>query len=112
MMISGKSGAGVSRMARYLSALLWAAALSLPTGKAHAQTAFYDATAGELAGPPGSLIRSEPMLFAPAGAQAFRVLYRSVGMHGEPIAVSGVIIVPPGPVPASGRPIVAWAHTT
>src|SRR6202050_279613 len=49
---------------------------------------------------------------APAGAQAYRVLYRSTGMHGEPIAVSGVIIVPPGPAPASGRPIVAWAHPT
>jgi pimeloyl-ACP methyl ester carboxylesterase len=40
------------------------------------------------------------------------VLYRSVGMRGEPIAVSGVIVVPPGPAPAGGRPIVAWAHPT
>jgi pimeloyl-ACP methyl ester carboxylesterase len=112
MMISGKSRAVVSRMARYLGALLCAAALSLPAGKVRAQTAFYHATAQELAGPPGSLIRSEPMLFAPAGAQAYRVLYRSVGMHGEPIAVSGVIVVPPGPAPAGGRPIVAWAHPT
>ena len=61
---------------------------------------------------PGTLIRSEPMVFAPAGAQAYRVLYRSAGMHGEPIAVSGVIVVPPGPAPAGGRPIVAWAHPT
>jgi acetyl esterase/lipase len=112
MMISGKSGAVISRMARYLGALLCAAALALPAGKARAQTAFYDASTRELAGPPGSLIRSEPMPFAPAGAQAYRVLYRSVGMHGEPIAVSGVIIVPPGPAPAGGRPIVAWAHPT
>jgi pimeloyl-ACP methyl ester carboxylesterase len=112
MMISGKSRDVVSRMARCFSALICAAVLALPVGKAHAQTAFYDATARELAGPPGSLIRSEPMLFAPAGAQAYRVLYRSVGMQGEPIAVSGVIIVPPGPAPAGGRPIVAWAHPT
>ena len=97
---------------RYLAAFLCAAALSLPAGGAHAQTPFYHATAQELAGPPGSLIRSEPMMFAPAGAQAYRVLYRSVGMRGEPIAVSGVIVVPPGPAPAGGRPIVAWAHPT
>jgi pimeloyl-ACP methyl ester carboxylesterase len=51
-------------------------------------------------------------LFAPAGAQAYRVLYRSTGLSGEPIAVSGVIVVPPGPAPAGGRPIVAWAHPT
>jgi acetyl esterase/lipase len=107
-----KSRAGRTRAARYLAALLCAAALSLPAGGAHAQTPFYHAGAQELVGPPGSLIRSEPMMFAPAGAQAYRVLYRSVGMRGEPIAVSGVIVVPPGPAPAGGRPIVAWAHPT
>jgi pimeloyl-ACP methyl ester carboxylesterase len=52
------------------------------------------------------------MLFAPAGAQAYRVLYRSTGLRGEPIAVSGVIIVPAGSAPAGGRPVVAWAHPT
>jgi hypothetical protein len=31
---------------------------------------------------------------------------------GEPIAVSGVVIVPDGPAPAGGRPTVAWAHPT
>ncbi len=100
------------RLACWFIALTFAAILSLPTAKAEAQTRFYEASARELVGPPGSLIRSEPITTAPAGAQAYRVLYRSVGMHGEPIAVSGVIIVPPGPVPAGGRPIVAWAHPT
>lgn len=52
------------------------------------------------------------MQFAPAGAQAWRILYRSKGMNGEPIAVSGVAVIPPGPAPANGRPIVAWAHPT
>jgi acetyl esterase/lipase len=86
--------------------------LVLSVGKATAQTQFYKAYEHDLAGPPGTLIRSEPMMFAPAGAQAYRVLYRSTGLRGEPIAVSGVIVVPPGPAPASGRPIVAWAHPT
>jgi pimeloyl-ACP methyl ester carboxylesterase len=104
--------AAVSRAGRYLGGLLCAAALVLPTGKASAQTPFYDASAAEIAGAPGTLIRSEPMAFAPAGAQAYRVLYRSTGMRGEPIAVSGVIVVPPGHAPAGGRPIVAWAHPT
>ncbi|WP_249791488.1 alpha/beta fold hydrolase [Bradyrhizobium sp. SRL28] len=106
-----KSGAVRLRVTNYLAALL-CAAFSLLTGTAHAQMPFYHATAQELAGPPGSLIRSEPMVFAPAGAQAYRVIHRSVGMQGEPIAVSGVIVVPPGPAPAGGRPIVAWAHPT
>ena len=41
-----------------------------------------------------------------------RVLYRSEGLHGEPIVVSGVVIVPAGTPPPGGRPIVAWAHPT
>src|SRR5271168_3869755 len=94
-----------------LAALL-AIGFSFFAGNVRAQTPFYQASAEEIAGPPGTLIRSEPMLFAPAGALAWRVLYRSTGMHGEPIAVSGVIVVPPGPAPAGGRPIVAWAHPT
>ncbi|WP_407150430.1 alpha/beta fold hydrolase [Bradyrhizobium sp. ORS 86] len=97
---------------RLIGAVVCAAALALSAVAASAQTPFYDASAREIAGPPGTLIRSEPMGFAPAGAQAYRVLYRSIGMHGEPIAVSGMIVVPPGPAPAGGRPIVAWAHPT
>jgi pimeloyl-ACP methyl ester carboxylesterase len=107
-----KSIKGRSFLTRRVGAILGAAALALSVARADAQTPFYDAPTQEIAGPPGTLIRSEPMGFAPAGAQAYRVLYRSTGMHGEPIAVSGVIIVPPGPAPASGRPIVAWAHPT
>jgi acetyl esterase/lipase len=52
------------------------------------------------------------MAGAPGGAATYRVLYRSTGLKGEPVAVSGVVIVPPGPVPAGGRPVIAWAHPT
>ena len=101
-----------SRLVRVFGALLTGAVLALGAGRAQAQTPFYEASAQEVAGAPGTLIRYEPMAFAPAGAEAYRVLYRSTGMHGEPIAVSGVIVVPPGPAPEGGRPIVAWAHPT
>jgi acetyl esterase/lipase len=79
---------------------------------AKAQTPFYQASQAEVAGPPGSIIRQEPMLGAPDGAAAYRILYRSTNPEGGPIAVSGVIIVPTGPAPEGGRPIVAWAHPT
>ena len=107
-----KIRATVSRAARCAGALFCALAFWLPAETAHAQTPFYQASTQQLAGPPGTIIRSEPMLFAPAGAQAHRVLYRSIGLRDEPIAVSGVIVVPPGPAPSGGRPIVAWAHPT
>ena len=40
------------------------------------------------------------------------MLYRSVGLHGEPIAVSGTVIHPLGQPPAGGRNVIAWAHPT
>lgn len=61
---------------------------------------------------PGTLLDHQPLPNAPQGATAYRVLYRSTGMRGEPIVVSGAIIVPAGPVPPGGRPIMAWAHPT
>jgi acetyl esterase/lipase len=86
--------------------------LSSAIVSAQAQTPFYQASPEEIAGPPGTLIRQEPMLGAPDGAAAYRVLYRSTNLEGGPIAVSGVVIVPSGPAPEGGRPIVAWAHPT
>ena len=66
----------------------------------------------ELAAIPGSIIRSEPITEAlPEGAVGWRVLYTSVGVDGQPIAVSGVIAAPAGPA-ASSRPILAFAQGT
>lgn len=86
--------------------------LALTCQQTKAQGAFYQTSEDEIAGPPGTLIRQEPMFGAPDGAAAYRVLYRSTNPDGRPIAVSGVVIVPVGPVPEGGRPIVAWAHPT
>lgn len=95
-------------MLRKLVALVAIAA----TLSACVSTRFYDPAATELAGAPGSIIRQERLPDGPGGSTAWRVLYRSVGLHGEPIAVSAVILIPPGPAPADGRRIVAWAHPT
>jgi acetyl esterase/lipase len=85
--------------------------LSLPQGA----KAVYDVEPGELAGKPGSIIRVWPLEGGgPSGANstAFRILYRSTGLNGEPIAVSGAIFIPPGLAPAGGRNVIAWAHPT
>jgi pimeloyl-ACP methyl ester carboxylesterase len=92
--------------------VLAVAALMGASAGAEAQRGFYIATDQELTGVPGSIIRAQPMSGAPDGAAAYRVLYRSLGLHDQPIAVSGVVVIPAGPVPAGGRPIVAWAHPT
>ena len=96
---------------RALIALISSMPLAAPIA-AYAEPEFYQASDQTVPGRPGTLIRQEPVRGAPLGAKAYRVLYRSTGLRGEPIAVSGVVIVPPGPAPAGGRPIVAWAHPT
>ncbi len=107
----GEYGTKVRGLAGLLAVLL--GGLTLGAGGASAQTAFYSATGADLTHyADGGLIRSEPMDGAPDGAAAYRVLYRSKGLHDEPIAVSGVVIVPAGPPPPGGRLIVAWAHPT
>jgi acetyl esterase/lipase len=98
------------RLGRAIVAAL--ATLAVCVVAAPAQTSFYDAPASLRAGLPGSLVRQEPMDGAPLGASTSRVLYRSTGLNGEPILVSGVVIVPQGSPPPGGRPIVAWAHPT
>ena len=97
---------------RCLGAAACSATFLIALAGAYAQSKFYVASEQEVAGPPGSLIRQERVAGAPLGAQAYRVLYRSIGLRDQPIAVSGMIIVPPGPVPAGGRAVIAWAHPT
>jgi len=77
----------------------------------HKDLSFYNVSAAELAGKPGTLIRYEPMhLFSVYRAKAYRILYRSTDMHGRTIPVSGTVIVSDyGPAKKS---VVAWAHPT
>jgi hypothetical protein len=73
------------------------------------------ALSDEVSGKPGSIIRVWPLEGggpSGAGSTAFRIIYRSTGLDGEPIAVSGAIFIPPGAAPAGGRNVIAWAHPT
>jgi len=89
-----------------------AALLGASTSKAQpAPGPFYDA-GGLSLGPPGTLLRLEPLEWAPGGASAFRMLYSSTDLNGRAIPVSGLVVIPPGPAAAAGRDIVAWAHGT
>ncbi len=62
--------------------------------------------------PPGTLISAAVFPETVANAAAYRVLYQSTDIHGDPIAVSGIIYIPAAPPPPGGRNIVAWAHPT
>ncbi len=62
---------------------------------------------------PGSIINIWPLTGgSPDSGEAFRILYRSTGLKGEPISVSGAIYIPPGEAPAGGRDVIAYGHPT
>jgi pimeloyl-ACP methyl ester carboxylesterase len=46
------------------------------------------------------------------GSDTRLVLYRSVGVRGKAVAVSGLVSVPKGKAPKGGFPVVSWAHGT
>ena len=58
-------------------------------------------------------IRSEPEPDAlTSAARNQLLLYRSTGVNGKPVAVSGLVHLPKGKAPRGGWPIVSWAHAT
>ena len=63
-------------------------------------------------GPPGTLVRSERLGSAPAGAVAWRVLYHSRDLNGAELLTSGIVVAPDAPAPPGGRTVVSWGHPT
>lgn len=74
--------------------------------------AFYATQPGDLSGSAGSIVRKEAMADAPTGSAATRFIYRTTKADGTPTLGSAVAIVPQGPAPISGRPVIVWAHPT
>jgi pimeloyl-ACP methyl ester carboxylesterase len=61
----------------------------------------------------GTLVRYQPVDdLAVGGAAAWRMMYRSESLEGEPIVVTGTALVPAGEAPAAGRPVLTIAHGT
>ncbi len=61
-------------------------------------------------GEPGDLLRAVEVA-APSGTRAWAILYRSSGLAGEPIVVSGRVGAPELPAP-DGANVIAYAHGT
>ena len=80
-----------------------AVAVFLSLGGAYAE-GVYDVKPGEVKGKPGTVIRVWPLIGGgPDNSDAYRFIYRSTGLKGEAILVSGAIFIPSGPPPAAGR---------
>jgi pimeloyl-ACP methyl ester carboxylesterase len=64
---------------------------------------------------PGTLIRAVRVTGVPgvpAGARVWRILYHSTTIYGADEAESGYVIAPSAAAPATGYPVIAWAHGT
>jgi pimeloyl-ACP methyl ester carboxylesterase len=75
--------------------------------------AFYEAVSKiRPEGALGQIVGQESIPTPLAGAQAWRIAYISSDAAGRKTIVTGLVVAPVGPAPASGRPIMAWAHGT
>ncbi|MBN9023918.1 MAG: lipase, partial [Rhizobiales bacterium] len=94
--------------------LLLAALLAGLSGSARAGDDDFYAVAPDLVpGPPGSIIRMEGRPdIAVTKSFVWRIVYRSTGFRGNPIAVSATVLVPFARPPEGGWPVIAWAHGT
>lgn len=74
--------------------------------------AFYAVPEGAAQGDPGTIVKQEPLLGVPLEARAWRIMYRSTDLNGDPVVSTGVVVTPLGPAPAQGRTVVSWGHPT
>jgi pimeloyl-ACP methyl ester carboxylesterase len=61
---------------------------------------------------PGQILRQEELEVDVPGGKGSRILYLSELSDGNAVVASGMVFYPEGTAPATGRPVVAWAHPT
>ncbi|BBY56355.1 alpha/beta fold hydrolase [Mycobacterium koreense] len=64
---------------------------------------------------PGTLLSAGPLTSAaalPSAGANYAISYISEDPHGDPVAVTGTVAIPPTPAPDGGWPVISWAHGT
>ena len=109
----------MSRLTLLLSLLLLAAlpaaADAAKVRKGPSGTAFYKPPSPIPGKGHGGLIWARKLTGTAAlkgGAGNRLVLYRSTGVDGKTVAVSGTVSIPKGKVPKGGWPVITWGHGT
>lgn len=65
-----------------------------------------------VAAPPGTLVSADPVATTPSGTQAWKIRYWTTSDRGAEIQVTGMVVAPREAMPASPRPVMAYAHGT
>ena len=109
----------MSRLALVFSLLLLAAlpaaADAATVRKGPSGTAFYKPPSPLPGKGHGGLIWARKLTGTAAlkgGAGNRLVLYRSTGVTGKAVAVSGTVSIPEGKAPKGGWPVITWGHGT
>jgi hypothetical protein len=106
------SKTGWSRARAVLAAT--AACLSL-TGAGAVLAVPAAAATSSLARPDGTVLSVQPLapsLWVPGTGHGYRLTYVSRNGFGAKAATSGEVLLPAGPAPAGGWPVISWAHGT
>jgi hypothetical protein len=64
------------------------------------------------AGEHGDLLRFQRVDHDVDGVDAYRIMYLSESLAGDPVAVTGTVLAPLGPAPDGGWPVIAHSHGT
>ncbi len=67
---------------------------------------------GPANGPAGTVIRTQPVTGGPDNIDVYRIIYNSSDNEGQPVPVSGLVVIPKGTPPEGGWPVVGYAHGT
>ncbi|MFE7797225.1 lipase family protein [Nocardia sp. NPDC057440] len=73
------------------------------------------AAAADPAGGPGTVTSVAPLAAVatpPGSVNSTRIIYRTSTANDVPTEASAAVYFPPGPAPAGGWPVIAWAHGT
>ena len=73
---------------------------------------FYTQPTDAADGEPGSIVKVDALLGAPLASRAWRIMYRTTEVDGEPAVATGVLVTPLTPAPSRGRTVVSWGHPT
>ncbi|WP_406233791.1 lipase family protein [Nocardia sp. NBC_01009] len=73
------------------------------------------AATADPAGGPGTVTSIAPLAAVatpPGSVNSTRIIYRTSTANNVPTEASAAVYFPPGPAPAGGWPVIAWAHGT
>ncbi|MEU1429028.1 lipase family protein [Nocardia sp. NPDC005746] len=116
----GASRPGIRRLFPLLAATITGSILATPATATPVRpeettlASFYEPAADQIPGTHGSVIQIRPLTGEPAlaGARNYLLMYRSIDMQGNPVAVTGTLAVPDSTPPPGGWPLISWAHGT